>query len=247
MDAGRVVSRASSSSSPAPATASARRRPGASSRRARVSPAIDLDAAGFAEGLGRPAADDRLLTMAGDCTDAAVLADFHAAATAIRPGRHPLQQCRPERARARRAVPCIAGGGLALRAWRSRCSRTMRLSRLVAPAMRERRAAASSTCRATPPLSAMPGLADYAAAKMGIVGFTRSLARELAPHRRHRQRGRARRHPHPRARQARRRRCIDRIKAGDAGRLRRRAGGRGRRASASSPARTRASSPARRC
>ncbi len=27
------------------------------------------------------------------------------------------------------------------------------------------------------------GLADYAAAKMGIIGFTRSLARELAPHR----------------------------------------------------------------
>jgi acetoacetyl-CoA reductase/3-oxoacyl-[acyl-carrier protein] reductase len=27
-----------------------------------------------------------------------------------------------------------------------------------------------------------PGLADYAAAKMGVVGFTRSLARELAPH-----------------------------------------------------------------
>ena len=26
------------------------------------------------------------------------------------------------------------------------------------------------------------GLADYAAAKMGVVGFTRSLARELAPH-----------------------------------------------------------------
>jgi len=27
-----------------------------------------------------------------------------------------------------------------------------------------------------------PGLADYAAAKMGLIGFTRSLAREMAPH-----------------------------------------------------------------
>ena len=42
------------------------------------------------------------------------------------------------------------------------------------------------------------GLADYAAAKMGVVGFTRSLARELAPHRRHGQRGRARRDPNAR-------------------------------------------------
>ena len=38
---------------------------------------IDREAEGFAENLaGYPA--ERLLTMAGDCTDAAVLADFHA-------------------------------------------------------------------------------------------------------------------------------------------------------------------------
>ena len=38
---------------------------------------IDREADGFAESFaGQPA--DRLLTMAGDCTDATVLADFHA-------------------------------------------------------------------------------------------------------------------------------------------------------------------------
>ena len=58
---------------------------------------------------------------------------------------------------------------------------TMRLSRLVAPAMRERggRIINMSTVSA---FSGDTGLADYAAAKMGVIGFTRVLARELAPH-----------------------------------------------------------------
>ncbi len=57
---------------------------------------------------------------------------------------------------------------------------TMRLSRLVAPAMRERggRIVNMSSDAA---FAGDAGLADYAAAKMGVVGFTRALARELAP------------------------------------------------------------------
>ncbi len=57
----------------------------------------------------------------------------------------------------------------------------MRLSRLVAPAMRERggRIVNMSSDAA---FAGDRGLADYAAAKMGVVGFTRALARELAPH-----------------------------------------------------------------
>lgn len=58
----------------------------------------------------------------------------------------------------------------------------MRMSHLVVPAMRERggRIVNMSSDAA---LVGDAGLTDYAAAKMGIIGFTRSLARELAPHR----------------------------------------------------------------
>jgi NAD(P)-dependent dehydrogenase (short-subunit alcohol dehydrogenase family) len=57
---------------------------------------------------------------------------------------------------------------------------TMRLSRLVVPAMRERggRIVNMSSDAA---LAGDAGLVDYAAAKMGVIGFTRALARELAP------------------------------------------------------------------
>src|SRR5690606_29423458 len=57
---------------------------------------------------------------------------------------------------------------------------TMRMSRLVAPAMRERggRIVNMSSDAA---FVGDVGLVDYASAKMGVVGFTRSLARELAP------------------------------------------------------------------
>src|SRR5205807_8019243 len=55
------------------------------------------------------------------------------------------------------------------------------MSRLVVPAMRERggRIINMSSDAA---FVGDAGLTDYAAAKMGIVGFTRSLARELAPY-----------------------------------------------------------------
>ena len=57
----------------------------------------------------------------------------------------------------------------------------MRMSRLVAPVMRERggRIVNMSSDAA---FAGDAGLVDYASAKMGVVGFTRALARELAPH-----------------------------------------------------------------
>lgn len=57
---------------------------------------------------------------------------------------------------------------------------TMRMSRLVAPTMRQRggRIINMSSDAA---FTGDARLTDYAAAKMGIVGFTRALARELAP------------------------------------------------------------------
>jgi NAD(P)-dependent dehydrogenase (short-subunit alcohol dehydrogenase family) len=58
---------------------------------------------------------------------------------------------------------------------------TMRASRLVAPGMAARGAGRIINLSSDSAFAGDIGLTDYAAAKMGIVGFTRSLARELAP------------------------------------------------------------------
>ncbi len=142
--------------------------------------AIDRETAGFAVLLAdRPAAS--LLTMAGDCTDAAVLADFHrqavAAFGAIDILFNNVGQSGRERA--------TEFHESAEEVWRFVIEvsllTTMRMSRLVAPAMRERGGRIINMSSD----AAFVGdarLADYAAAKMGVVGFTRALARELAPH-----------------------------------------------------------------
>ncbi len=56
----------------------------------------------------------------------------------------------------------------------------MRASRRVAPDMRARSRGRIINMSSDAALVGDVGLADYAAAKMGVVGFTRSLARELA-------------------------------------------------------------------
>jgi acetoacetyl-CoA reductase/3-oxoacyl-[acyl-carrier protein] reductase len=58
---------------------------------------------------------------------------------------------------------------------------TMRASRLVAPGMAARGHGRIISLSSDSAFAGDIGLTDYAAAKMGIVGFTRSLARELAP------------------------------------------------------------------
>jgi NAD(P)-dependent dehydrogenase (short-subunit alcohol dehydrogenase family) len=58
---------------------------------------------------------------------------------------------------------------------------TMLASRQVVPEMRERRRGRIVNVASNAGLAGEIGLADYAAAKMGVIGFTRSLARELAP------------------------------------------------------------------
>jgi acetoacetyl-CoA reductase/3-oxoacyl-[acyl-carrier protein] reductase len=59
----------------------------------------------------------------------------------------------------------------------------MRTTRLVAPGMIARGRGRIINMSTESAFYGDTGLADYAAAKMGVVGFTRSLARELAPHR----------------------------------------------------------------
>jgi NAD(P)-dependent dehydrogenase (short-subunit alcohol dehydrogenase family) len=58
----------------------------------------------------------------------------------------------------------------------------MRLSRLVVPEMRER-GGAIINMSSDAAFVGDAGLVDYAAAKMGVIGFTRALAREMAPYR----------------------------------------------------------------
>jgi acetoacetyl-CoA reductase/3-oxoacyl-[acyl-carrier protein] reductase len=140
--------------------------------------AIDL------EPFGDPPKDataDRFLPITGDCTDAAVLADFHAKSIDAFGPADVLFNNVGQSGR-ERAAPFHESSE---EVWRFVLEvslfTTMRLSRLVAPVMRERggRIINMSSDAA---LVGDAGLTDYAAAKMGVVGFTRALARELAPH-----------------------------------------------------------------
>jgi acetoacetyl-CoA reductase/3-oxoacyl-[acyl-carrier protein] reductase len=58
---------------------------------------------------------------------------------------------------------------------------TLSCSRQVVPSMRERRTGKIVNIASDSPIAGDHGIADYAAAKAGVMGFTRSLARELAP------------------------------------------------------------------
>ena len=60
---------------------------------------------------------------------------------------------------------------------------TMRATRLVVEEMRARKSGRIVNMSTESAFYGDVGFADYAAAKMGVVGFTRSLARELAPYR----------------------------------------------------------------
>jgi acetoacetyl-CoA reductase/3-oxoacyl-[acyl-carrier protein] reductase len=116
--------------------------------------AIDREDDGFAESLQGTAAE-RLLTMAGDCTDAAVLADFHARSVAsfgpvdvlfnnvgqsARERAGPFHESEEEVWRFVLESRCSPRCGC--RGWSCRPCASV--------------AGASSTCRATQPSSAMP-------------------------------------------------------------------------------------------
>jgi acetoacetyl-CoA reductase/3-oxoacyl-[acyl-carrier protein] reductase len=58
---------------------------------------------------------------------------------------------------------------------------TLLCTRQVAPAMRDRRSGKIVNIASDAPLYGSPHTADYSAAKLGVVGFTRTLARELGP------------------------------------------------------------------
>ncbi len=125
---------------------------------------------------------DTCFAMVGDCTDPATLATFAAAAEA-RLGPPAILVNNVGQSARERGGPFVESEEAV---WRfvlevSLLS-TLRLSRLVAPGMKARGAGRIINMTSDAALVGDTGLADYATAKMGLVGFTRSLARELAPH-----------------------------------------------------------------
>ena len=142
--------------------------------------AIDREADEFAD-LQAQADDDRLLTIAGDCTDAGALADFHARTLAAFGPIDVLFNNVGQSGRERAAEFHQSSEEVWRFVLEVSLFTAMRMTRIVAPATRERRFGRIVNMSSDAAFVGDAGLADYAAAKMGVVGFTRALARELAP------------------------------------------------------------------
>ena len=140
---------------------------------------IDRDGDGLAEAFAG-FDQDRIVCETGDCTDDGTLRGFYERATARFGPVDVLFNNVGQSGRTRSALFHASDEEVWRFVLEVSLLTTMRLSRLVAPTMRERggRIVNMSSDAA---LSGDAGLADYAAAKMGVIGFTRALARELAP------------------------------------------------------------------
>ncbi len=142
--------------------------------------AIDREADGFAS-LETQAEDGRVLAVAGDCTDTGALAEFHARTLAAFGPIDVLFNNVGQSGRERAAEFHQSSEEVWRFVLEVSLFTTMRMARLVAPAMRERRFGRIVNMSSDAAFVGDAGIADYAAAKMGVVGFTRALARELAP------------------------------------------------------------------
>jgi acetoacetyl-CoA reductase/3-oxoacyl-[acyl-carrier protein] reductase len=144
---------------------------------------LDLDCRPLAAQLAaRPTLAARSMAVSGDCTDASVVGAFFDRVEAEFGPVQVLFNNVGQSAR-ERASPFIESEEAT---WRFVIEvsllTAMRASRRVARGMRDRGFGRIVNMSTDAAFAGDPGLADYAAAKMGVVGFTRSLARELAPH-----------------------------------------------------------------
>lgn len=144
---------------------------------------LDLDCAPLAQQLSAvPGAAGRCICVSGDCTDPKVVSAFFDRAES---GWGPVDILFNNVGQSARE----RGGPFAESeesTWRFVLEvsllTAMRASRRVAAGMRDRGFGRIVNMSTDAAFVGDVGLADYAAAKMGVVGFTRSLARELAPH-----------------------------------------------------------------
>lgn len=140
---------------------------------------LDLDAGPLRAQL-EPDIASRLLAVDGDCTDLSVLEAFHARVTGELGPADVLVNNVGQSGRSRSAPFHESSEDVWRFVLEISLFSTMRMSRLVAGSMRERggRIVNMSSDAA---FVGDAGLVDYASAKMGVIGFTRALARELAP------------------------------------------------------------------
>lgn len=141
---------------------------------------LDLATAALRAEIGGAGAE-RLIAVNGDCTDSGVLESFHAK-TVREFGRVDILVNNVGQSGRERSAPFHESQE---EVWRFVMEvslfSAMRLSRLVVGSMRAHGGRIINMA-SDAAFAGDAGLADYAAAKMGIIGFTRSLARELAPH-----------------------------------------------------------------
>lgn len=142
---------------------------------------LDLDCAPMVERVAGFPGDSRCLCISGDCTDPQVVsAFFDRVESALGPvdilfnnvGQSARERAGPFAESEEETWRFVIEVSLLT---------TMRASRRVAPGMQARGFGRIVNMSTDAAFVGDVGLADYAAAKMGVIGFTRSLARELAP------------------------------------------------------------------
>ena len=141
---------------------------------------LDINA-GDARGALEEEHGSRLLAVDGDCTEQETIFAFHKRTVDIYGPVDILINNVGQSGRARSAPFHESDEAVWRFVLEVSLLSAMRMSRLVTPVMRERggRIVNMSSDAA---FAGDAGLVDYASAKMGVVGFTRALARELAPH-----------------------------------------------------------------
>ncbi|OED00970.1 short-chain dehydrogenase [Rhizobium sp. YK2] len=137
---------------------------------------LDLDRVAEAEAI------DGLLSIVGDCTDQACLEAFFAKVERDLGEIDILFNNVGQGGRERASLFVDSAEDVWRFVMEINVMTTMRACRIVAPKMQARGRGRIINMSSNAALAGDLRLADYAAAKMGVIGFTRALAREMAPH-----------------------------------------------------------------